>query len=64
MAKGKLVLTRRVNESVVICDGDIVVTIREIKGNRVSIAFEADREIEITRQELFEKRTKKEEMAA
>ena len=46
-------LRRRVGESVVI-DGDITVTVSEIRSGRVSLAFTAPPEVEILREELIE----------
>lgn len=48
-----LVLTRKVDESVTI-GNEVVVRIRRIKGNRVTIAIEAPKEVKITRSELKE----------
>jgi carbon storage regulator len=49
-----LVLTRKPGEKVVI-DGNITVTIIELKGNRVRIAFDAPAHVPIFREELCEK---------
>lgn len=49
-----LVLNRRVGESV--CIGDsILVTVTDIGGGRVSLAFDAPREVTILREELVER---------
>lgn len=61
---GKLVLARRVHESIVICDGAIVVTVEAVKGNRVSLSFTADRDLPIARLELHEKLQRKKEAVA
>ncbi len=46
-----LVLTRRVGESIVI-SGRITLTINRIAGNRVALAFDAPRHVNIRRSEL------------
>lgn len=46
-----LVLTRKIGEKVVI-DGDITVTITEIKGDKVRIGIEAPAAVSIFRSEL------------
>ena len=48
-----LVLSRKKNESIIIND-NIVVTIVDIKGDKVRLGFEAPREITIHRREVFE----------
>ena len=46
-----LVLSRKLTESIVI-DGQITVTLMEIRGNRVQLGIEAPREIPVRRTEL------------
>ncbi|MDP2662425.1 MAG: carbon storage regulator [Dehalococcoidia bacterium] len=48
-----LVLVRRRDESIVI-DGNVVVTILGVEGDRVKVGIQAPREITILRQELCE----------
>jgi carbon storage regulator len=48
-----LVLTRRVNESVII-DGNIMVTLLAIEGDKVKLGIAAPREVSIFRKELFD----------
>jgi carbon storage regulator len=48
-----LVLSRKKNESIIIND-NIVVTIVDIKGNKVRLGFEAPKEVTIHRREVFE----------
>ena len=48
-----LVLSRKKNESIVI-DGNIVVTVVEVRGDKVRLGIEAPREIEIHRSEVFD----------
>ncbi len=53
----RLVLTRRLNESVVVHrEGDTIVTVKvcRIDRNQVRIAFVADQSINIDRQEMFD----------
>ena len=49
-----LVLTRRKGESITIGD-DVKIIIVEIDGNQIKLGIEAPREIEIYREELYEK---------
>jgi carbon storage regulator len=49
-----LVLSRKLNESIVIKD-DIVVTVLRIRGDKVLLGIEAPGEIPVHRQELYEK---------
>jgi len=38
---GNLILTRQVNQQIVIADGEIVLTVKRIQGNRVTIGISA-----------------------
>lgn len=49
-----LILTREVDQRVMIDGGRIVVTVTSIRGNRVRLGFEAAPEISIHRSEVFE----------
>jgi len=51
---GELVLTRRVNETIVI-NGNIRVTIRNINGHQVKVGVDAPREVSVNRQEIQER---------
>ena len=46
-----LVLSRRVNEQVVI-GNDVVITVQRISGNRITLGIEAPRQVRIRRGEL------------
>lgn len=48
-----LVLSRKKNESIVI-DGNITVTVVEIRGDKVRLGIVAPKEIPVHRQEIFE----------
>ncbi|PRX32580.1 carbon storage regulator CsrA [Orenia metallireducens] len=48
-----LVLTRKINESIIIGD-DIELTIVEISGGQVRVGINAPRQIEIHRKEIYE----------
>ncbi|QDT31756.1 carbon storage regulator CsrA [Thalassoglobus polymorphus] len=48
-----LVLSRKKNESIVI-DENIVITVVEIRGDKVRLGIQAPREVPIHRQEIFE----------
>jgi carbon storage regulator len=49
-----LVLSRKMNESIVIRD-DIVVTVVEIRGDKVRLGIEAPKEVAVHRREVYEK---------
>jgi len=49
-----LVLTRKEDESIVIRD-DIVITVVEIRGDKVRLGIEAPREVTVHRREVYEK---------
>ena len=49
-----LVLSRKKNESVIIRD-DIVVTVVEIRGDKVRLGIEAPKEVTVHRREVYEK---------
>ncbi|MCH9643819.1 MAG: carbon storage regulator CsrA [Gammaproteobacteria bacterium] len=55
-----LVLTRSVGERLIINNGEIKLSVLEIKGNQVRIGIEAPKNIAIHREEIFN-RIKKEE---
>ncbi len=57
-----LVLTRRIDESLVIGD-NIVITILGIEGERVKIGITAPREVQVLRQELWQAIREQEQIA-
>ncbi len=50
-----LVLTRTPGKSLVINNGQIKLSILEIKGNQVRIGIDAPREIDVHREEIYER---------
>lgn len=48
-----LVLSRKKNERIVI-DGSIVITIVDVRGDKVRLGIEAPRDVAIHRQEVYE----------
>ena len=50
-----LVLTRKRNESIVI-DGDITVTVVEVRGDRVRLGIAAPRHVPVHREEILDRR--------
>ena len=57
-----LVLSRKKNESVVIND-NIVVTVLEIRGDKVRLGIEAPRDIPVHRREVFDAILREQELA-
>ena len=50
-----LVLTRSVGEKLIINDGEIKLSILEVKGNQVRIGIDAPRSVSVHREEIFQK---------
>jgi len=48
-----LVLSRKINESIIIKD-DIVVTVIEIRGDKIRLGIEAPKNVPVHRQEVYE----------
>lgn len=49
-----LILTRRVGESLMIGD-DVTVTVLASKGNQIRIGIDAPRDVEVHREEIYER---------
>lgn len=49
-----LVLSRKKDESIVIGDGSIRITVVEIRGDKVRLGIEASRDVSVHRQEIFD----------
>jgi carbon storage regulator len=49
-----LILTRRVGETIRIGE-DVVVTVLGVKGNQVRVGVEAPRQVEVHREEIYER---------
>jgi len=50
-----LVLSRKRNESIVIDNGTVVVTVVEIRGDKVRLGIEAPRPVSVHRGEIYER---------
>jgi len=50
-----LVLTRSIGERLFINDGEIKLSVLDVKGNQVRIGIEAPREISVHREEVFDR---------
>lgn len=55
-----LILTRRVGEKVIIAE-DVTVTVLAIKGNQIRIGIDAPRDVQIHREEIYERIRKEKE---
>ena len=50
-----LVLTRSIGERLIINDGEIKLSVLEVKGNQVRIGIDAPRDVSVHREEVFER---------
>jgi carbon storage regulator len=57
-----LIVTRRINQRIMI-GSDVVVTVVGVQGNQVRVGIDAPRDVEVHREEIFE-RIKRERAAA
>jgi carbon storage regulator len=55
-----LVLTRSVGERLIINNGEIKLSILEVKGNQVRIGIDAPKKVSVHREEIFNRINKKE----
>ena len=58
-----LILTRRVDESLIIGD-DVTVTVLGVKGNQVCIGVDASKEVSVHREEIYERIQKEKDSEA
>lgn len=47
-----LILTRHINETIVI-NGDIKITVRDIRGQQISLGIHAPKEVDVYREEIY-----------
>lgn len=57
-----LVLTRRVNETLIIGDDEVKITVLGVKGNQIRLGVSAEKSISVHREEIFQKLKAEEEM--
>ncbi len=50
-----LVLTRSIGERLIINDGEIKISVLEVKGNQVRIGIDAPRDVSVHREEVFDR---------
>ena len=50
-----LVLTRSIGERLIINDGEIKLSVLEVKGKQVRIGIDAPRDVSVHREEVFER---------
>ena len=53
MKKGNLIITRRINESLIIGDNEIEVEVLGVKGNQVRLSIRADKNTSVHRKEIW-----------
>lgn len=58
-----LILTRRVNETVMIGD-EVTLTVLGVKGNQVRVGIQAPREVAVHREEIYERIQQEQRFAA
>lgn len=58
-----LVLSRKIDESIIICD-DITLRIVDIIGDRVKIGIEAPKDVKILRSEIYQKINKNDDYSS
>ena len=49
-----LILTRKIGESIIL-DGGIKITVADVRGNQIRIGIEAPEEINVYREEIYER---------
>jgi carbon storage regulator CsrA len=52
---GMLILTRRAGETIVIGDGEVEITVLNIKGNQVRIGCKAPKSVSVHRMEIYQR---------
>jgi carbon storage regulator len=52
-----LVLSRKVNEAIVVGGGSVVITIVEVRGNKVRVGIEASKDVVVDRAEIHARKT-------
>ena len=62
MSKGNLIITRRINESLIIGDDEIEVEVIGVKGNQVRLSIRADKNTSVHRSEVFNRIRQEKEM--
>lgn len=54
--QGNLVLSRQAGQTIVIGDGEILVTVLGVRNGKVNLSIRADRSVSVDRLEIWEKK--------
>ena len=54
-----LVLSRKAGEEIVLVEAGVTIRIDDIKGNRVSVAIEAPKDVRVMRREIIDQQPRK-----
>ena len=52
--QGHLILSRKVDQKIIVGDGLLEITVVEIRGDKVRLGFRGDRKLSVHREEVYE----------